>query len=184
MTVPVGPFASGALQLGFTRGYMQSQAYVRHFGSSTPVQPANRKLQYATSAKAGTNKAGQAVTFAQIYDWMGATARERIFDILDDVVKDTSLHLDVFAYDMNEPDVVSAFLTLAGQGRIRIILDSAQLHITHQEKNKKTGTETTVVPLEDDFAAAFAKAAKGKAAKKSSSSSTTVVSVPVFLFFS
>ena len=166
VTVPVGPFVSGALKLGFTRGYMQSQAYARHFGSNTPVQPANRKLQYATSAEAGTNKAGQAVTFAQIYDWMGATAREQIFDVLDEVVKDTSLHLDVFAYDMNEPDAVSAFLTLAGQGRIRIILDSAQLHVTHQEKNKKTGAETTVVPLEDDFAAAFAKAAKGKAAIK------------------
>lgn len=166
VTVPVGPFVSGALKLGFTRGYMQSQAYARHFGGNTPVQPANRPLQYATSAKAGTNPAGQAVTFAQIYDWMGATARLQVFDVLDQVVKDTTLHLDVFAYDLNEPDIVSAFLTLAGQGRIRIILDSAQLHTTHQQKNKKTGTTKTVVPLEEDFAQAFAKAAKGHAAIK------------------
>jgi hypothetical protein len=166
VTVPVEPFVSGALKLGFTRGYMQSQAYARHFGSSTPVQPANRKLQYAISATAGTNKAGQAVTFAQIYEWMGATARERIFDVLNAVVQDTSLHLDVLAYDLNEPDVVSAFLTLAGQGRIRIIMDSAQLHITHQEKNKKTGAKTTVVPLEEDFFDAFTQTMKGKAAIK------------------
>jgi hypothetical protein len=166
VTIPVGPFVSGALKLGFTRGYMQSQAYARNFGGNTPVQPANRPLQYATTAKAGTNKAGKDVTFAEIYDWMGATARVQIFDVLDAVVKNPALHLDVFAYDLNEPDLVTAFLTLAGQGRIRIILDSAQLHITHQEKNKKTGVTKTVVPLEEDFAGAFAKAAKGPAALK------------------
>ena len=165
VSVPVAPFESGALKLGFTRGYMQSQAYGRHFGNNTPVQPANRPLQYDTSAKAGTNAAGQAVTFAQIYDWMGATARTQIFDVLQEVVSDTSLHLDVFAYDLNEPDVVSAFLTLVQQGRIRMILDSAQLHIVHQEKSK-SGTTTTVTPLEADFATAFTKTPAGKAALK------------------
>lgn len=163
VTVPVGPFTSGALKLGFTRGYMQSQAYVRHFGADTPVEPDKRTLQYDTSAKAGTNKAGKDVTFAQIYEWMGTTARARIFDVLNQVVNDKTLSLDVFAYDLNEPDVVAAFLKLAGEGRIRIILDSAQLHITHQEKNQKTGAMTTVVPLEDEFAKAFTAAAKGKA---------------------
>ncbi len=166
VTIPVGPFVSGALKLGFTRGYMQSQAYARNFGGNTPVQPANRPLQYSTSAKAGTNKAGKDVTFTEIYAWMGATARIQIFAVLDEVLKDPTLHLDVFAYDLNEPDVVTAFLTLAGQGRIRIILDSAQLHITHQETNKKTGVTKTVVPLEEDFAQAFAKAAKDPAALK------------------
>ncbi len=165
VTIPVGPFVSGALKLGFTRGYMQSQAYARNFGGNTPVQPPNRPLQYSTSAKAGTNK-GKDVTFSQIYSWMGATARVQIFDVLDEVVKDPTLHLDVFAYDLNEPDVVTGFLTLAGQGRIRIILDSAQLHITHQETNMKTGVTKTVVPLEDEFAQAFAKAAKDPAALK------------------
>ena len=166
VTIPVGPFVSGALKLGFTRGYMQSQAYARDFGGNTPIQPANRPLQYSTAAKAGTNKVGKDVTFAEIYSWMGATARVQIFDVLDEVVKDPTLHLDVFAYDLNEPDLVTAFLTLAAQGRIRIILDSAQLHITHQEKNKKTGVTKTVVPLEEDFAQAFAKTAKDTTALK------------------
>jgi hypothetical protein len=166
VTVPVGPFESGALKLGFTRGYMQSQAYGRNFGGNTPVQPANRPLQYSTLAKAGTNKAGKDITFDEIYAWMGATARVQIFDVLNDVVNDPTLHLDVFAYDLNEPDVVTAFLTLAAQGRIRIILDSATLHITHPEKNKKSGATKTVVPLEEDFAEAFAKAAKDQAELK------------------
>lgn len=166
VAIPVGPFVSGALNLGFTRGYMQSQAYARHFGSNTPIQPANRKLQFATSAQAGKNKDGKAITFSEIYEWMGETARKQIFDVLDMVVKDASLQLDMFAYDLNEPDLVSSLLTLATQGRIRIILDSAQLHITHQETNKKTGVTKTVVPFEEDFSTAFAAAAKGKAAIK------------------
>ena len=37
VTVPVGPFKKSAITLGFTRGYMQSQAYVHHFGKNTPV---------------------------------------------------------------------------------------------------------------------------------------------------
>jgi phospholipase D-like protein len=166
VTIAVGPFVSGALKLGFTRGYMQSQAYARNFGGNTPIQPANRPLQYATAAKAGTNKAGKPVTFADIYSWMGATARAQIFDVLEEVVKDATLHLDVFAYDLNEPDLVTAFLGLAALGRIRIILDSAQLHITHQETNKKTGAKTTVVPLEEDFAQAFARVAADPSALK------------------
>lgn len=159
VTVPVGPFASKALRVGFTRGYMQSQAYARHFGAKTPLQPANRPLQYATSSQAGTNN-GQPVTYEQIYEWMGETARATAFSVLQEVLNDKTLHLDVFAYDLNEPDMVTGFLALAGQGRIRIILDSAQLHITHTQNNKQ------VVPLEDDFAAAFAKAASDKTALK------------------
>ena len=41
---------------------------------------------------------------------------------------DKSLKLDVFAYDLNEPDLLQALLKLAGQGRIRMILDSSTLH--------------------------------------------------------
>ena len=149
VTVLVGPFASGSLKLGFTRGYMQSQAYVRDFGSKTPVQPSGRGLQFDTSTPAGTNPAGAAVTFEQIYEFMGATARERIFDILNEVLNDSTLQLDVFAYDLNEPDVVAAFLTLGKQGRIRIILDSASLHMPTRVKGKMTS------PLEAAFQTAY-----------------------------
>ena len=41
VTVPVGPFVSGSLKLGFTRGYMQSQAYVRNFGPRHRYSPAD-----------------------------------------------------------------------------------------------------------------------------------------------
>src|SRR5262249_21091736 len=44
--VPVGPFKKGAVSLGFTRGYMQSQAYVGHFGKSTPVVPKTKQIEF------------------------------------------------------------------------------------------------------------------------------------------
>jgi len=154
VTVPVGPFVSGSLKLGFTRGYMQSQAYVRDFGPRAPLQPSGRGLEFGTSTQAGTNPAGAAVTFQQIYEFMGATAREQIFDILNEVLNDATLHLDVFAYDLNEPDVVAAFLMLGKQGRIRIILDSASLHIPTMVKGKMTS------PLEAAFQTAYQASAK------------------------
>lgn len=159
VTVPVGPFKKASLALGFTRGYMQSEAFVHHFGKTTRLVPANRDLQFSTSAQAGTHN-GQNFTYADIYDWMGASARQQVFDILSEVLSDNSLDLDVFAYDLDEPDVVGGFLKLAAEGRIRIILDSAQLHVTHVDSK----TKKTVVPLEDTFTAAFQKQKTGNSA--------------------
>ena len=55
-------------------------------------------------------------------------------------------------------------LKLAAEGRLRIILDSARLHVTHTEKNKRTGSQTTVTPLEDLFEQAFKKKLKAPSA--------------------
>jgi hypothetical protein len=138
VTVPVGPFRKGAVTLGFTRGYMQSGAYVHHFGKNTPVVPKAKQLDFDTNTQAGTDNNGQPVTFAQIYNWMGETAREQIFDVLNTVLNDPSLTLKVFAYDLNEPDVVKILLTLAEQGRVRVILDNASLHVTKKGAKVKT----------------------------------------------
>jgi hypothetical protein len=116
VTVPVGPFKKGPLTLGFTRGYMQSSAYVHHFGKDTPVVPDTKDLEFDTNTRAGTNN-GQPVTFAQIYNWMGETAREQVFAVLKKVLNDHTLTLKVFAYDLAEPDVAKILLTLAEQGR-------------------------------------------------------------------
>src|SRR5262249_42646826 len=92
--------------------------------------------------------------------WMGATARQQVFGILNQVLSDPSLTLDVFAYDLDEPDVVTILLKLAAQGRVRIILDNAELHVTH--KDSKTGK--TVVPPEDPFTDLFKQQRTGQAA--------------------
>jgi hypothetical protein len=152
--VPVGPFKKANLSLGFTRGYMQSEAFARHFGENTRIIPANRPLQFNTSSQAGTNAAGQTVTYADIYSWMGSTDRQQVFDVLNTVLADSSLTLQVFAYDLDEPDIVGIFLQLAAQGRIRIILDNASLHVTHTEKGR------TITPLEVPFVQQFQHKAK------------------------
>jgi len=154
VTVPVAPFKTANLALGFTRGYMQSEAFARHFGKNTRIIPANRPLQFDTNSQAGTNDAKQSVTYADIYSWMGSTARQRVFDVLNAVVSDSSLTLQVFAYDLDEPDIVGIFLKLAAQGRMRIILDNASLHVTHTQNGK------TVTPLEVPFVQQFQQQAK------------------------
>src|SRR6516162_5872621 len=83
--VPVGPFKKGAVTLGFTRGYMQSGAYVHLFGQHTPVVPKTKQLDFDTSTQAGTDNSGQPVTFAQVYNWMGETARDQVFTVLNRV---------------------------------------------------------------------------------------------------
>jgi hypothetical protein len=140
----------GGLKLGFTRGYVQSQAFVRHFGSTIGIRPASDDLLFDTSAVAGTNKHGDTFTYAQEYEWLGSTARQRIFEILDEVRDDPALTLDVFAHELSEPDICSGLMELGAAGRVRIMLADAGPH-------HDTGEPTP----EDRFAAVFAARAGG-----------------------
>jgi PLD-like domain len=149
--VQVQPFVSGQVEMGFTRGFTQSQAFIRKFGINADFSPKQKTLLFDTGGIAGTNNAGQTYTFAQEYQWSGFTARMKVFEILNEVASNNSLTIDVFAYDLNEPDVLKIFLQLAAQGRIRIILDNASLH-------------TGPTKPEDEFTAQFNSVVKGSAA--------------------
>ncbi|HUJ31463.1 MAG TPA: phospholipase D-like domain-containing protein [Candidatus Acidoferrum sp.] len=153
VTVNVGPFVKGALTLAFTRGFVQSEAFVHHFGLKAPIRPAGKDLLFDTSQQAGQNAKGDKFTFADEYGWSGYSARKQVFAALNQVLADPSLKLDMFAYDLDEPDVLNILLKLAGQGRIRSILDNASLH--HNAK----GTTP-----EDQFEQLFTKAVKAPAA--------------------
>ncbi|MCW3845646.1 phospholipase D-like domain-containing protein [Sphingomonas sp. LB-2] len=153
--VEVGPFVRGRLKLGFTRGFVQSQAFVRHFGDKMVIQKRGAELLFDTGEIAGSNAKGESYSFAQEYAWLGFTARERIFELVQQVLDDPALTLDLFAYDLREPDFMKALIALGKQGRARIILDDAALH------HNKTEPEA-----EDEFEALFAKAATGAAAIK------------------
>ena len=128
VVVEVDGFTKGNLELGFTRGFTQSQAFVNHFGAKALIRPKAKELLFDTSKESGVNAHGEHYTFDQEYQWLGFTAREKILELLNDVVKTKSLSLDVFAYDLNEPDVVGILVKLAKQKRLRIILDNATLH--------------------------------------------------------
>jgi len=126
--VDVGPFRKKGLAIGFTRGFTQSQAFVRHFGLKALIRPKDKQLLFDTTVESGVNAKGEHYTYDEEYEWLGFTARERIVEVLDEVASDKKLRLDVFAYDLNEPNVIDALIGLAKQGRVRVILDNAALH--------------------------------------------------------
>ena len=150
-TILVDGFSKGNLELGFTRGYTQSQAFVNHFGHDALILPKNAKLLFDTAQVSGANAQGVKFTYQDEYEWLGFTTRERIFDLFDDVLKNKTLVVDVFAYDLNEPDLLQVMLKLAKQGRIRMILDNSSGH--HDKQNSKP---------EDQFEKLFKKAAGNK----------------------
>ena len=126
--IKVVPFVKGKLQLGFARGFTQSQAFNNHFDKKKPFQPAGSDLLFDTSQHAGISPKGVPYSFAEQYKWLGFTAREVIFDLLAELLADASLTLDMFAYDLKEPDICKALVELARAGRLRLILDNAGLH--------------------------------------------------------
>ena len=142
----VDNFKKGSLTVGFTRGFVQSQAFVRHFGRDARIRPEGHELLFDTSQVSGTNAAGEKFTFEQQYEWLGFTARKLILDLLDEVIGDDTLSIDAFAYDLNEPDICKKLLALGKAKRIRIILDNASLHHNTQEPTP-----------EDDFEGRFLK---------------------------
>ena len=152
LDVDVLPFRTKKLELGFTRGYVQSQAFVNHFGLKALIRPVGHELIFDTAQQSGTDASGNEYSYADEYEWLGFTAREKIFGLLNDVLADKALRLDVFAYDLNEPDLIKILLELAKQGRIRMILDNAALH----------HSAATSTP-EDQFEALFLTAAKAPA---------------------
>jgi phosphatidylserine/phosphatidylglycerophosphate/cardiolipin synthase-like enzyme len=151
--VNVAPFTKGEIDVGFTRGFVQSQAIVHNFGPKAIFRPQGQELLFDTSKVSGKNSQGKDYTFAEEYEWLGFTARGKAFDVANEVLNNQKLRLDVFAYDLNEPDLMQIFLSLAKQGRIRVILDNAGLH--HNTETPKP---------EDQFEELFNKAAKKPAA--------------------
>lgn len=113
LKVPVGPFSKDALEVAFTRGYMCSQAYAAKFNNA-PIAPDKRTISYNTAK------------YEKQYAWLGAHAREALNSFLDKCLKDKNTTIDVFAYDFDEPGIISAMEKFGP--RLRLILDNAELH--------------------------------------------------------
>jgi phosphatidylserine/phosphatidylglycerophosphate/cardiolipin synthase-like enzyme len=92
-------------------------------------------LLFDTTVQASANAQVEKYTYQGEYEWLGFTARKKIFTLLNGVLNDRSLIVDVFAYDLNEPDILKILLSLAKEGRIRIILDDSKDH--HNEAKPK-----------------------------------------------
>jgi hypothetical protein len=101
------------LELGFTRGYISSQAYADRFDKKA-IRPKVKSIDFDT------------VPYQAQYDWLGAHARKMVFDFLEECLNDDSISVDVFSYDFDEPDIIRK---LAAMGpRVRVFQDNAPLH--------------------------------------------------------
>ncbi len=109
----------------FTRGYIASQAYANRF-KNKDIRPAGTKKPDFDTAP-----------FRSQYEWLGADARVQLFDFIADCEHDKEAHVDVFAYDLDEPDVIAAICRIGKEGRLRAILDNAKLHVQPNKKGEK-----------------------------------------------
>ena len=100
----------------FTRGYIASQAYADKFQNKDIRPKGAKKPVFDTKP------------FQAQYQWLGADARRQLFDFIVDCESDKSARVDVFAYDLDEPDVIAAICRIGKERRLRAILDNAALH--------------------------------------------------------
>jgi len=117
-TVTVDPpsRAHARFRIAFTRGYASSQAYAEKFHNADIRPPGPKKAQFDTTA------------FSAQYEWLGADARKALMEFIDDCKKDNHARIDVFAYDLDAPDVIEALCQFGREKRLRAILDNAPLH--------------------------------------------------------
>jgi hypothetical protein len=97
-------------QIGFTRGYVSSQAYIERF-DHRGLAPDPQTIDYGTAE------------YEDQYAWLGHRGRKLLFDFLTACAADPATSVDCFAFDLDEPDVIRALSALAG--RVRVILDDS-----------------------------------------------------------
>jgi phosphatidylserine/phosphatidylglycerophosphate/cardiolipin synthase-like enzyme len=108
---------AGFLELGFTRGFASSQAFVDRYekdGKVPPVIPANSANGLEFKKMTG-----------DIYQWMGYEAYRLLFDTLKQI-QDPAYTVDFMAYDLDEPDVVASIVSMGK--RVRALLDNTADH--------------------------------------------------------
>jgi hypothetical protein len=91
VTVDVSPFTKGQIETGFTRGFVQSQAFVHHFGPKAIFRPKGKELLFDTQQVAGKNSDGKDYTFAEEYEWLGFTARDKVLEVANGVLQNENL---------------------------------------------------------------------------------------------
>ena len=106
----------GVLDVAYTRGFLSSQAYVRHFGGLTgKVLPSSRDnpLTFQTASD-------DALT------WMTFEAGGAILGTLKAAQLDPTATVRVVAYDLNEPHIIDALVALGN--RLKIVIDKSGSH--------------------------------------------------------
>ena len=117
VVVPPISHAHAKFRAAFTRGYISSQAYADKFHNA-PIRPTGPKTPDFDTKP-----------YQDQYAWLGAGARAQLFAFIDDCRNDKTCKVDVFAYDLDEPDVIAAICEFGRENRLRAVLDNAKLHI-------------------------------------------------------
>jgi len=104
----------GPLSVGFTRGYISSQAYLAHAGSDWSFEPTPPTADFDTAP------------YLAKYQWLGFHARELVFGFLADCEADETVSVDAFTFDLDEPDVVRALANMGA--RLRLYQDDSKTH--------------------------------------------------------
>jgi len=137
LPIEVGPFCDNEIQVAFTRAFVSSQAYAYYFNNNTKMRPNKTDLIFDIKQGSGiahrknpfNGKAKEVpYTFQDQHEYLGWQVRDRIMEFLDEALADNTIKLDVFAYDLDEPVIVQKLISLAEQGRLRVILDDAGDH--------------------------------------------------------
>ncbi|HVU57506.1 MAG TPA: phospholipase D-like domain-containing protein [Puia sp.] len=136
VAIDVSPYKSGDFQIGFTRGFIESQAFTRHFGLNNATRPNKTDLIFDITQKAGPLAADkkkfpqlQDYTYEDVHKWLGWQARVVVMDFLEEAKKPNNT-LDVFAFDLDEPLICDTLIKFgaASAGKVRIILDDSKDH--------------------------------------------------------
>ena len=138
-------------QAGFTRGYIASQAYADKFHNKDIRPSGPHSPSFNTQP------------FEAQYQWLGGDARQKLLDFIADCKNDSTAQVNVFAYDLDEPDVIKAICDFGKQKRLKAILDNADLH-SKPDKQGKPPVEVTAAKMIIDAAGA-ANVKQGKFAR-------------------
>jgi hypothetical protein len=69
------------------------------------------------------------IPFKLKYEWLGGGARKVVFEFLEHCRTEKSAKLDVFAYDLDEPDIIARICEFGREKRLRAVLDNGPLHM-------------------------------------------------------
>ncbi len=122
--------APGVVDIGFTRNFASSQAFVEKF-----PDPAERARILPKNGAAGYDFDKSAAP-AGAYEWLAGKANDMLLQTLA-AADDTATSLDVMAYDLNEPDFIAALEKIAKRGTpsrpsLRILIDNSADHADAQ----------------------------------------------------
>lgn len=105
-------------KLGFTRGYLSSQAYVDRFHDDQ-----GDPLDFRWRPNTLDEPTAQ---FQAQYEWLGFTGRKLLFDFLDECVADTTCSVDMLAFDFDDTDMLDRLKALGP--RLRALFDADDAH--------------------------------------------------------